>query len=470
MLLPVKDSIGGALGFQVFEEVEKYLKKNDWCYYKSNSEIMNILGNYKKNLHVYLQDRKVLKVIAEKGNAGSLIRIKLVNQIKGIDVTLEVVGSNGVDIYFKKRSLLSSNDFILIARTVENWLEKYNGHIPYIGLINGVLGSNFTIGVGSDFGLRKGDRIDINRPLSKKQHPLLKEIVDWELERIGTGSIFHVTKKMSHIKVDDYYSKKRVKINDWVKVKRKRIGDGVEKGDSIYSDLESKLDTKGYEFGKLGSVGISTILGSSSDTATLATDTINKIGGVTFGVNISGELWITRNYWTALVIEQRFAYLSKREGRSDALGSTSMGIYKFKMGYRYLPFGHFYGPRIDGYMGYGKYSYKISQDSTNGFVETSFKGLLVGVKGDIPIRRLVRLYAVLDFLFKPSYDEEISVYGSDESSSNYHIEFGGEYTYLPNTVIDASFGVNSSRATFTSPTKNVHFKDTLIKLGIIVSF
>ena len=49
MLLPVQDSVGGAIGFKVFEEVEKYLKQSEWCYYRPNSAILNILSNYNYN-------------------------------------------------------------------------------------------------------------------------------------------------------------------------------------------------------------------------------------------------------------------------------------------------------------------------------------------------------------------------------------------------------------------------------------
>ena len=59
MVLPVKDNVGGALGFKVFEEVEQYLRDSEWCYYTSNSEILNILANYKRNLDQVLENPKV---------------------------------------------------------------------------------------------------------------------------------------------------------------------------------------------------------------------------------------------------------------------------------------------------------------------------------------------------------------------------------------------------------------------------
>ena len=81
MLLPVRDSVGGALGFKVFEDVERYLKDSDWCYYTSNSEILNILSNYKRNLDSVLTNPEVLKIISEKTKTGSLMKVDIVNQV-----------------------------------------------------------------------------------------------------------------------------------------------------------------------------------------------------------------------------------------------------------------------------------------------------------------------------------------------------------------------------------------------------
>ena len=110
MLLPITDSVGGGISFKVFEEVEKYIKTSDWCYYKSNSEILNILGNYKKNLNTYLKNKNVVKVVAEKVQAGSVIRIDLKTELKTTRVDLEVIGKNGSDLYFKETTALNSND------------------------------------------------------------------------------------------------------------------------------------------------------------------------------------------------------------------------------------------------------------------------------------------------------------------------------------------------------------------------
>ena len=150
MLLPTRDSIGGALGFNVFEDVEMYLKDSGWCYYTSNSEILNILSNYKRNLDSILENPRVIKIISEKTRTGSLIKVEIINQVKGVDLTIKVIGKNGKDVFFKERTRLNTDDPKVLSQTVKNWLNQYEKQIPYDGVITGVLGNQFSLNVGTN--------------------------------------------------------------------------------------------------------------------------------------------------------------------------------------------------------------------------------------------------------------------------------------------------------------------------------
>ena len=82
MLLPIRDSVDGAMAFKIYEEVEYYLKESSWCYYRSNSAILDLLSNYKKSMDAYLENKEVLKILAEKTETGTLIKVKVTNRIK----------------------------------------------------------------------------------------------------------------------------------------------------------------------------------------------------------------------------------------------------------------------------------------------------------------------------------------------------------------------------------------------------
>lgn len=465
LLLPVKDSVGGAVGFKVFQEVEQYLKDSEWCYYKSNSEILNILGNYRNNLDTVLQNPEVLSVLAQKTKTGSLVKVKLENLMKGTSVKVEVYSSNGKDLYFQEKTQINTDDHLVISQTVKNWLDIYEKTIPYDARVIGVLGNQLTLDVGKNSFVRRGRLFDIRRPTRKKRHPLLKEIVDWDTKKIGEGKVVHSTLNQSQAKMDRYEGKGRLRINDWIVLKKDKNNVGNQNNKFRFEEKNKN------EFGKLGQVGFFLLLGSGSDAISSGNTIVRKIGGKTFGVGLKGELWATRNYWGSLELSRSFASYSQKEGSvtSDS-NSVTQGTTRVKIGYKYLPLGFFYGPQVDGYMGYASYNYGLDNQVSDGFTEVTFKGLLIGAKGSVPIKKAIRLYLEFDFTLKDSFTEDVTNFGEAESVANYHIEFGGSYKYNPNMTIEGGLSFLSNKAKFLNPDQTLHLKDTVLKAGTIFNF
>lgn len=461
MLLPIRDSIGGALGFKVFEEVEVYLKDSGWCYYTSNSEILNILSNYKRNLDSILENPKVIKIISEKTGTGSLIKVEIINQIKGVDVEIKVLGENGKDLYYKERTRLNTDDPSVISQTIKNWLNLYEKQIPYDGLISGVLGNQFSLNVGTNRSIFEGNSVKILRPIRKRKHPLLKEVIDWDSEKIGSGKIVHSVDSQAQGNVTQYDTTKKLRVGDWVILDQSSKVGVVEQ--------KKFSDTNKYEFGKLGELSLMFNIGKGS--ATADNGGTKKIGGTVLGVDLSSTLWVTRNYWAGLDISRVVGTLSQEEGtianQSNAMANS---FFKVKAGYKYLPMGFFYGPQIDAYVGYASYTYGLDTSTADGFTEVTFKGIMFGAKGSIPIRKVIRAHIELSFLFNPGYEEETQLYGTDDSARNYTMEIGGKYLYAPNMTFDGSYGVNSSKASFIGPVRSLTVKQSTFKLGTTFTF
>lgn len=461
MLLPARDSVGGAISFKVFEEVERYLKSSEWCYYKSNSEILNIFTNYKKNLDSVLENERVLKVVADKTRTGSLIRIKIENQVKGVDVEMKVIGANGADLLFKEKTRLTTDDYTVIAQTVKNWLTQYEKSIPYDARIIGVLGNQFTVDMGTDGGIFPNSEVVILRPTRKRKHPLLKEIVDWETEKIGSGRIIFSNKTQGQGKMIQYDTKKKLSNNDWVLVSDAEKNDVVKKVD--YNEGEK------FKFGKVGTIAFLFGIGSGSTTTTQTTT--KKIGGTIFNLDLRGHIWVTRNYWAELELGRGVGSYKKKEGTiANSSYSISATEFKIKAGYKYLPLGFFYGPQVDGYLGYAKKTNGLDTNTTDGFTETSLKGLLLGAKGSIPIQNLVRAYLDFSFMFNPGYAEETQIYGKEDSASSYEIEIGANYLYSPNMSIDGALNFDNSTAKFIGPVRSYKAKQTTLRVGATFTF
>jgi len=461
MLLPITDSIDNKIGFTIFEDIEEYIKESSWCTYKSNSQLIDVLGQYSRNLESHLNNKDVLKVIADKTKAGSLIKINL-NMVAGFtDITMEIIGDNGEDKYFKETTQLKSNDTSLISQTIKNWLEVYEKTIPYSGRIKGILGEQFTIDIGRKSNVYNNSEIIIERTIGKRQHPLLKEVVDFQTEKIAEAKVFDVNDNQAQAKITYLENNKRIKLEDWVKVRAQETRKAIEQ--VSYSDKETE------DFGKLGTIGILASLGSG--TLSQSGSTSRELGGLLYGVDVETELWLTRAYWIGLDYGIKFGSYEKETGTfSSSKASTNNSTFRIKFGYKYLPMGFFYGPQVDAYMGFGSFTYGVETITTDQVTEKTFSGLLLGTKGSLPIYEQLRLFMIFDFLLSSNYKEKVTVFGADESSSHYRLEFGLQYIYAPNISFNGGINITSNKANFTGSTKEEQFRDVSAKLGTIFTF
>ncbi len=462
MLLPIQDSVGGALAFKVYERVEQYLKDGDWCYFRNNSEIINILGNYRRNLKGHLNNPKILKILAEKTKAGSLLKIEIQSEVKGAFVDIQVFGENGEDIYFKERTRLESDDVDVIAQTISNWLDVYEKTIPYDGRIIGVLGNQFTVDMGKDSGVRMIDNIEIVRPVKKRKHPLLKEIVDWDTKRIGQGRLFHITRSQSQGKLRVIEKRQFIKLNDWVRIRKN--------AKSSTNDELKYTEVRTRKTGQLGIAKVLLNLGTGTSMVKPTSGNLKKVGGLVGGVGFRGEMWATRNFWVGAEFDQNFSTYKRKEGTLNfSSNSASMTSYRFKVGYKYLPLGFFYGPQVDAYAGYGSYGYGL--DAQDGFVDVTFSGFCMGFRGSMPLKQKMRIFLELEFLFSGSYDEAIPTYGDADSVSTYVIHVGGSYMYNSKISFEGTLNIASSKATFdASSAEQIKNGMTSLMFGTIFNF
>jgi len=465
LILPIMDNMEGAIAYKVFEELETYVKNSDWCIYKSNSEILDILNSYKNNLQSHLENSDVLKIISEKTDAGALIRLKLFPQPNGAKITMSIIGENGVDLYFNETTIVPSMDPSVIAQAGINWLNQFAKTIPYEGTVTGILGEQFTVNAGKNLGLFDGTTIKILRPLGKRKHPLLKEIVDWDTLKIAGGKIFFVAATQSQGKILEYEKGQQIKMGDWVV--KQIVEDQIE---TLGAEKRTDYSNDDFKFGKLGIVNFSFMAGQGSATS-LNDSTLRKVGGVGIGISVASELWITRKFWGGMQIDKQFSSYSKQEG-TLALDSNSVNktMLKFKFGYKYLPLGFFYGPQLDAYVGYANQSYGMDTSTSDGFTDISFSGPLLGIRGNIPFKNKYRVGGGLDFILSPSYTENVTVYGEKDSSSSYTIYFFGQYFYAPTITLDANLEIISSSAEFRNPSRQIEFKDTNLKFGVTYLF
>lgn len=461
-LLPITDSVGGAIAFKVFEEVEESLKKSNWCTYVSNSGLINVFSRYRENLAQFLKQKEVLKTVAEKLQVGSLIRVALVNEIKGVEIQLEVHGEDGEDIYFNEKTLIPTDEIETIAQTVNNWLDTYSKTIPYDAKINGILGDQITLDVGKGYPIHVGQSFIVKRPVNKKKHPLLKKIVDWETEVLAEGKVFNISDNQALGMVKVYKSDKKLVAGDWIRLE-------AMKQDAFNDpNIEEK---KEEEPGTLGIVSVA-LFGSSSSVDTNTPTGSKRMDGKLFGFDFRGEGWITRQYFAALEIARSVGKLSEVSGNPvKSSTNAQFGILKLTGGYKYLPIGFFYGPQIDIYGGYASYTFDLDYSQPDGFGKGTISGILLGVAANIPINRQYRFMVQADFLPFPTFEDSDSIFGTASSASALDLEIGLKYQYTPRMTLDGSIETLAAKAKFDGDFKEISYHDNLkLKFGASFNF
>ncbi len=461
-LLPVTDSVGGAIAFKVFETIENHLKKSNWCSYVSNAGLINIFSRYRESLPVYLKKKEVLKTVSEKLKVGSIILVTLKNEINGIEAEINVFADNGEDVYFSEKSYLESNEIEIINQTIRAWLDMYSKMIPYDAKILGVLGDQITMDVGKGYPMTIGQGLVVKRLQNIKRHPLLKKVVDWDSTILAEGKIFNISDNQALASLHSYRGEKRVLPGDWVRL--------IQPESDVIVELPKNKKSLDDQPGTLGVLSVALFGSRSTLNTTVPSDSI-RMGGNLYGLNFRLEGWVTREYFGAVEVERGVGSLKKVSGDPDKSKiSANTSTVKVTGGYKYLPIGFFYGPQIDFYTGYVRYNYDLDSSPLDGFGKNTISGIVLGTAANVPLSREFRFFAHAEFIPFPSFTEIDALYGTATGVTSMELELGIKYQYLPRISLDGSVETLSNRARFSGNYKEVSYKDDRIKLGLSFNF
>lgn len=460
-LLPITDSVGGAVGYNLYEMVEKDLKKSNWCTYISNSNLINIFSKYRENLPQYLKTKQVLSTVADKLKVGSLIIIDLKHDINSLEIELNVYGENGEDLYFSEKTMLKKDGIDELSGIVQGWLEVYSKTIPYDAKINGILGDQITMDVGKGYPVKIGQKFHVKRLMQKKKHPLLKKIVDWETATLAEGRVFSISDNQALGMLKLYKSDKKIEIGDWIIL-----------DESVENDLVIEKN-KNEENSSPGTLGVFSLalFGSSSSINTTSSSSSNRFSGNIFGIDLRAEAWITRDYFAAFEIERSLGNLKETSGNpSKSKVNVNNSMLKITGGYKYLPIGFFYGPQIDFYAGYVRHTFDSDYSPIDGLGKNHISGFVLGTAANIPLNREYRLFANAEFVPFPVFSEDDSIYGKAKSVSSMDLAIGLKYQYAPRITLDGTLETVSNKAKFNGSFKEISYKENRLKFGLSFNF
>jgi hypothetical protein len=445
LILPVTGDSDLEFSNQVYEQTENYLKDVKWCRYKLNSDVFNILNKYQDKLDEYLEKKEVLSLVAEKTHTGALVRIRVIPQAGGVNVNLRVMGENGEDIYLQENRDFQTKDISAVAEAITGWLETYSKRIPFDAQITSVNQKKFQADMGENIDFDKDTLVKIVRFRGKNIHPLTKEVVGWETDDLGKGKIEEVEEESSSGLIE---SDQNIVPGDWLK----NLGPVKEK------ETEEKKGTPKYGF-----VSLALDLGYADQT-TQSYYYYNEYDGVMFGGYLKGEVWFLENLWTSLELDGKVGELTSEN--YPTYDFEVRGFFKLKGGYRFLTSDSFFGPQIDLYFGYGIYSYLPEEPYLGGPVDAIFQGLILGLRGNIPIGEKFRLSLEGEVFFASGETEK---YRGDDAPG-YSLFLTGNYFFNPKISADLSLGHYNNTFENIVPGQNVVYKDTSVRLGASLYF
>ena len=142
------------------------------------------------------------------------------------------------------------------------------------------------------------------------------------------------------------------------------------------------------------------------------------------------------------------------------------GVLRVGGGYKHLPLGFFFGPQIDLYGGYAVYSYNVEESATDGFGSNSISGFFLGVGGNMPLQRGIRLFGSAEYIPFPTFEDVDDVFGSNKSASSLVFRAGVKYQFSPLITIDGAFEQQNNSAKFSSGNASqVSYKDSIFRIG-----
>jgi hypothetical protein len=464
LLLPVTDHINGSLGEKIFAEVESYLESSTWCQYKSNSEIFNILLQYRENLPVHLQNPEIIKELSAKTKTGSVLRISVQGATKGLVLNLDVLNETGDSLYFSESAVVEKDDPTWIGQIVSNWLQQYQTHIPFTGIIQGIIGNEITIEVPENLEIQSYDEFDIIRPIKKKKHPLLSKIVAWDTLDLASAKVT----KVSRNKVKAFINKDTVKgpiiIGDWVRIKLYSTSQ-KEKNQTDntinFSDDENNINETESNFGKIGEFTFGPTKGTGSGKNSIVSVNHN-LEGELLGFKGEVKIYVTRNYWGQVQYSQWSSDYKKKSGTftDDNIGVEKI-TNKINAGYKYLPFGYFYGPSVDIFGGLSSHKYNMVKSLNAGTGSATFTGFNLGLIGSIPIMSHWRIFAIAEMIPFANYTDKDELITEEVKASQYEFKLGGSYEINRKIGIDLAYSQNIINLSSNQTSQDANSKRSL---------
>lgn len=445
-LLPITDNLQGAVSDEIFSLTQSVLRSSSWCELQENPKLLTLLTKYKKQLGGHLKNSEVIKLVSLRSNAGSIIRVKLKYKVKDVTLNIDVIDSNGTEYLLRDEYKLKDDSIANIMTNIKTSLNNYSADFPYQGVVVDTVADNIIIKAinGNKFVFR--DELEISRPISPIKHPLLKKVVEWNVEKIGVGKVERKNKNVVTVKINN----PKIKKGFWVGLKRP-----APEVKYIPTDLrKARHYAEFFEIKGLGLLSMPKAANSYNSVE-------EKFSGYQLGIDAEGALNLTQNIVTIGRIHQSIGLLGDAK-------ATTKSTYKLDLGYRYNLSYENKGTYIIPFLGYHLYSYNVKEAEGQYFGTSSFDSFTCGLLGSYEFNDIYTLNYRFDLGMSSSASHSPNIYGSSTSTRVGSVELGLRYNYEKH--YDIYGGIEHAQSSAYYGDDSITYSSTNFKAGLIYKY
>lgn len=354
---------------QIREDFIRKIERDGRCINRVDPQIMQILEKYQTNLPFYLSKNKIIKLIAHKSSSGSIFRIKINEHKMGVIVSFEVIGQNGMDIYFSRRKILNEYDPGFINNLLYQWMLKYVKNLPLDASVIESVEQNVLF----DLGIRAVHRNDQNFEIIRPEKITIakhgdKSDTKWQGRVIAQGVVreIHNKNSLGYI-LTTVDASTSIRAGDWVRL----IGyDKLADIKPIF--MKHNIKNQRHRFRLNAGFDVSKLSGSSTNDKTIASLYLGA--DIFFPYGLLG-------------------YLESERDLSN-LGDFSLSRNNFKaaLGYSTIIDGNLLVSLFDIHIGYMNSYLETSALAINGLGDLSYEGPYASIRFEAPIYKDSTIY------------------------------------------------------------------------------
>ncbi len=452
------DNVDGLFADYVWAAYREYFAKQSRFVLQDLSKGDNLLNNSRIPYFKLIEDPEILGQLARSTRSQSVVRTKIRKEGSQYRFTIEWLHSPDMEVMSRESFTLQEprgNEGLSAAELkakLELALDRAIRKVPFVATVTGRDNASVTINVGSAGGIEPGDTLMIGTIARVKRHPLLKEIVEWDLENTGKVKVEQVEDRLAFGKVIEEERDHQIMRQQKVLQVVHPAPEASAKPD-IKIERESPIDEPPH----LGWIDAGLNLGGFSRSYSAQDNSIGKDGGgFALGVKTDGQLWFTREWSAELGFNfVYFPYSQKDTTTGGSTTSTSIGSgdllgFKLAGGYTYHLSDDLFGPKGWLKLGYRSNAYSLPSSSSDATASITFHSLFIGLGGEVPVRDAFG--ATIDFSIGilNGASESGNFSGNVNSASDVSFSLGGYYRYTQRITFRATIDGQFNNADFST--------------------